>query len=378
MTHNILVSVKTNNSSKLLLKIFENGINVKNINYLKDAIEFETSIENYYKLQKNLKSYKFKIKSNIGILLFFSKLKNNKLFIINIILFLIMVYIFSNTIVSVKIVHSKKYIRDIVSTSLEEYGIKRLSWKKDYKELNDIKNKILKKYPKNLEWIEIERIGMTYIVRVEERIITDIKKEKESCHLISKKDALITKMEYTKGQELKNKGDYVKEGDILVSGEIKFNDEIKNIVCATGEVMGEVWYESNVKIPLKYKEKKYTGIKRYNLLINKTKIFKSRLKNYDSKKKRLFNLFGNNIYLVSELEIEYNNKKYNEKEAINRALLLTKEKINMKLSDKERIINQKVLKNNINNSTMYVEIFSSVEEIISKQVEFTERKKEVE
>ena len=378
MKHNVLLSVKTNNKNKLLLKIFEMGINIKKINYINDIVEFETSIENFYKLQKNLKSYKFKIKNNLGMFLILSKIKNNKIFFINIILFIILLYIFSNTIISVKVVHSKKYIRDIVNNSLEEYGIKRLSWKKNYNKLNKIKNKILKKYPKNLEWIEIEQVGMSYIVRVEERIITDIKEEKKACHLVAKKDSLITSMNYTKGQELFNVGDYVKEGDILVSGEIKFNEEVKDTVCAKGEVMGEVWYESNVKIPLKYKEKRYTGKKRYNLIFNKTKVFKSRLDKYESKKKKIFSLFGNDIYLVSELEVDYKNKKYTENEAIKRALLLTKEKIEMKLNDKERIINQKVLKNSINDSTMYVEIFSSVEEVISKQVEFVERKKEVE
>ena len=375
---NVLVSVKTNNISKLLLKIYEIGVNIKNVKYLKNKIEFEINIDEYLKLSKYLRSYKFKIKSSVGIFLLFSKIKNNKLFLLSIILFIILIYIFSNTIISVKVVHSKKYIRDIVSKSLEEYGIKKLSWKKDYKHLNEIKNKILEKYPENLEWLEIEQVGMSYVVRVEERIITKIKKEKKSCHLIAKKDALITKLKYTSGQELFNKGDYVKQDDILVSGEIKFNDEIKNNVCASGEVMGEVWYESSVKIPLKYKEKEYTGKKRYNFLMNKTKIFKSRLKNYDTKKKKIFSIFGTDFYILSELEVKYDNKKYSEKEAINKALDLTEEKIKMKLSDKERIISQKVLKNSINDSTMYVEIFSSVEEVISKQVEYKVEEKEVE
>ena len=61
-----------------------------------------------------------------------------------------------------------------------------------------------------------------------------------------------------KGQEIKQVGDYVSEGDILISGEIKFNEETKNIVCASGDVYAEVWYTTEVKLPLNYTEEKYT------------------------------------------------------------------------------------------------------------------------
>lgn len=96
------------------------------------------------------------------------------------------------------------------------------------------------------------------------------------------------------------------------------------------------------------------------------------------RRKKLFKLFSNNIYLLTEYEVEYEYNKYNEKEALNRALELSNNKINLKLNEKEHIIDQKVLKNSINNSTMYVEVFTSVEEIISKQENFIKEEKEVE
>lgn len=376
--HDVLVSVNVKDKNKLLLKIYESGINIKKIKYLKDELEFETSIENYFNLKKYIKSYKFKIKNNVGLFFYLSVLKKNKVFVINIALAIILLYIFSNTIISVKVVHSKKYIRDIVTSSLEEYGIKKLSWKKNYKELSKIKEKILESYPKNLEWLEIEQIGMTYVVRVEERIITEIEPEKQSCNIVATKNGIVTDIHSNKGQELVSVGDYVKTGDIIISGEIKFNDSIKNIVCASGEVMAEVWYTSEIKLPLEYKEEKYTSKKRYNFAFNNTKIFKSRLKDYKTKKRKLFTLFKVDIYLLTEYEVSYNTRKYSSKEALNRALKLSNEKINLKLGEKEEIIDQKVLKNSINNSTMYVEIFTSVKEVISKEVEFQREEKEVE
>lgn len=376
--HYVLVSVKTKDKNKLLLKIYNAGIPVYKIKYYENKVEFETSVQNYIKLKKYLVSYTFRINKNMGMYEVLSKIKKNKVFLINLLLAFLFLFLFSNTIVSVKVIHSKKYIREIVENSLEEYGVTRLSWKKSYKELSEIKEKILKAYPKNLEWLEIEKKGMTYVVRVEERIITEIKEEKDACHIIATKNGVITNVKFNKGQEIKQIGDYVNKGDILISGEIKFNEETKNIVCASGEVLAETWYTTEVKLPLNYAQEKETGKKRYNFSWNNSKIFRSRLKNYKTTKKELFSFFGNKIYLLTEKEITYKEQKYEEEEALKKALELSKQKINLKLSEKERIISQKVLKNTVNNSTMYVEIFTSVEEIISEQVDFVKEEKEVE
>lgn len=376
--HYVLVSVKTKDKNKLLLKIYNAGIPVYKIKYYENKVEFETSVQNYIKLKKYLVSYTFRINKNMGMYEVLSKIKKNKVFLINLLLAFLFLFLFSNTIVSVKVIHSKKYIREIVENSLEEYGVTRLSWKKSYKELSEIKEKILKAYPKNLEWLEIEKKGMTYVVRVEERIITEIKEEKDACNIVATKNGVITNVKFNKGQEIKQIGDYVNKGDILISGEIKFNEETKNIVCASGEVLAETWYTTEVKLPLNYAQEKETGKKRYNFSWNNSKIFRSRLKNYKTTKKELFSFFGNKIYLLTEKEITYKEQKYEEEEAIKKALELSKQKINLKLSEKERIISQKVLKNTVNNSTMYVEIFTSVEEIISEQVDFVKEEKEVE
>lgn len=376
--HKLIVSVKAKNKNKLLLKIFELGINISKINYKKNELEFEVMLEDYFKLKKYLVSYKFNIKGSTGLDKIINIIKIKKVLFLNILLAIILLFIFSNTIISVRVIHSKKYIRDIVASSLEDYGVKKFTWKKNYKELNQIKNKILKKYPKNLEWLEIEKKGMIYVVRVEERIITDITNDDSKCNLVAKKSGVIRKINYTKGQELKNVGDYVNEGDILISGSIKFNEEVKNSVCANGEVYAEVWYSSNVKLPLNYTKSKTTGKKRYNFAVNDKKIFRSRLKNYVAKKKKLFKIFGVNFILLREYEVENKSYKYSEEQALVKALELSNEKIKMKLSEKEHIINQKVLKKDVNNSTMYVEVFTSVEEIISKQENFIEEEKEVE
>ena len=216
---------------------------------------------------------------------------------------------------------------------------------------------------------------MTYEVRVEERIITDIKKNDGLCNIIASKSGVLTKIINKEGLNYKNVGDYVEKGDIVIGGDIKVEEEIKKSVCALGNVYAEVWYTVNVSVPLNYEKVTYTGKKRNNFMIENSKekkvLLKSRFGSKKVKNKKLFSLFGNTLYIQTEYEITKEPRKYNEKQALNEALRLSKEKINLKLHDKERIITQKVLNNEVKNSKMIVEVFVSVEENIGKTQHYT-------
>ena len=64
------------------------------------------------------------------------------------------------------------------------------------------------------------------------------------------------------------------------------------------------------------------------------------------------------------------------KEALKESIRLADEKMQMRLQDGEQILDKKVLKKNVNNSTMDIEVFVSVLENISRQEEFQEQKEE--
>jgi len=216
---------------------------------------------------------------------------------------------------------------------------------------------------------------MKYIVRIEERIINNIKNDNKYCHIIAKKSGIISNATSTSGEILAINGQYVKEGDILISGQIKFNEEVKNNVCAKGRVLAEVWYTTRVSLPVNYSDTKRTGKMRYNLLVEtnkkKYKIFNSRLENYESEQKKLFSLFNIIFYKIEEHEIEVNKKKYELETGSEKALELADNKIKMKLNDNEYIKSRKVLKKSINNSTIDIEIFYVIIENIAKTEEYS-------
>ena len=356
---------------KLINKIKAIKIPIDKIEY-KDEICFLTLRYKYYvKLKKYLPNYNFEIVSKQGLLLLKDLFKKYHFYMISFAIGIIFLLFLSNIMIEVNVVHSSNKIRNMVSDALEDRGIKRFSLKKDYNEIESIKKDILNKYNKDLEWIEIEVHGMKYIVRVEQRIIKEKPKVKDYCHIIANKDGVITDVLIKKGVSLITRNTYVKKGDILISGDITLNNEIKSNICADGIVKAEVWYTVNVSLPLRYPKVVKTGKKRINFAYDrgsgKNNVFHSKYNSHIDKSHRILSLFGTIFYIIVEEETKEIKKIYNEQQATEKAISLALEKVNIKKDDQDRIITQKVLKKSINNSTINLEIFFAVEEEIGKQ-----------
>ena len=211
-------------------------------------------------------------------------------------------------------------------------------------------------------------------IRVEERIIKDFQETSGFCHIIANKSGIINRVLTEKGVAIVGINDFVNKGDILISGEVKLNEEVKNDVCAAGEVIAEVWYKVSSSYPLKYVEEKRTGKKRFNLIVKDNRaeylILKSRIKDKETEKKLLFRIGKWEVYLAKEYEINTLEKEYSEKEALNKALDKIKEKIMIKDEKFREIINEKVLQKSVNNDNLNIDVFVVVLEDIGVSVNY--------
>ncbi len=365
MNKYIIINVK-NNIKRFINKCNKYNIELYNINYIdKDNIIVKINKEDY----KNIKTYNYyseiEIYRNVGIDYFFNRIDKLKYFILDFILCLVFTYLISNIILRINVIHSNKNIRELVSDELYEYGIKKYSIKKDFNQIEDIKNKILESNKDKLEWISITNIGMTYVVRVEERIIDKPKEENEYCNVVATKESLVTNIFSDKGDILVNVNDLVRKDDILISGNLILNEETKSYTCASGKVMGKVWYNTNITIKRDYLKKEYTGKKRYNFIINHKILKNNKYSKFDKK------YIINNRFIKIYKEIEYKEKryKYNEIDSVNKALLEIDNKFKNKLNNNGKVLDKKILNKNINNKEINLNVFVITEENIGKQVE---------
>ncbi len=371
----IWVKSKCSNYYSFMNKVQYLNIKIWDIKYEKNTIYFKINAENLDKLNKYLVSYKFILVKLTGIHELLFKLKKNYIFIISLIMGAILLFVLSNLVIKINIIHENKEIRDIISYELEEYGIKVLSFKKSYADLDKIRQEILDKYPDKLDWMEFDIDGMIINVRIEERIITDTDTEDKICDLVATKSGVISDILINSGEVVVNINDYVKSGDILVKGIITYNEEDKRYTCASGDVFATTWYTASVSIPLEYQEYVETGLKKYNIIWevngNKKSILKDRFTSFNSELKSIFHIFDFNLYLEIEKETEKITKTYSEEEALEVGITKALESIEVTLGEFDEIIDKKVLKKSLNNSTMDIEVFIIVKELISTQKEIT-------
>ena len=210
---------------------------------------------------------------------------------------------------------------------------------------------------------------MKYIINVEQKIEKNKQEKEPYCNVISKKDAIITKIITSNGMELKDINDSIKKGEIIISGDIKYNEDTKSQVCAAGTVYGKTWYTLNISLPKIHEVTERLNKKRNNLLIKynnkKYKIFKPRIGSYEEENKKIINFFGIELYIQKEYEVEIKSKEYSSKELEEILQKLVEEKMNKILEGNHQILEQKVLKKSDKDSTIDIEIFIVAEEQIS-------------
>ena len=214
--------------------------------YKKD-LETIFKIKSIYQITENGVYGLLKIKQNLKL--------NTHLIIIITISFLIFLF-FTHVIFDIEVIHSSKEIRTLLQDELAQYGIKKYSISKSFNELEKIKEKILNKYPNKLEWLEIEKEGTKYVVRVEERKITKNNDNNTPRNIIAKKSGVLKKVVASKGDIIKDMDDYVNKGDIIVNGELIFNNKVTGKVRSEGKAYAEVWYVTKTEYPFAYYERK--------------------------------------------------------------------------------------------------------------------------
>lgn len=386
-----------------ILKIFSSSIKIKvtgrNINnFLKRLINNNINIEkvipishkeidliiNYQDLDKVLKLktiYNIKIVRYYGKLRIIKRIKKDIFILSSLLISLLLIYTLSNVIFKVEVIHSNKNIIKLVTKELEDNGIKKYKFVKNYQEIEKIKNKILEENKDTLEWLEIIREGTKYTIRVEERIINNKPKDNKIYNIVASKNAVIKNIYAESGEKIRSINTYVNKGDIIISSDITLPNNEKISKTASGKVQGEVWYNINIEYPYQYHEIKYTGNKKKVLVLN---LLNKRISFFDFHKYKTFNrnikyIFNNNITpisLIYEDEYETNiiNEVYDYNTAREKAITKAKEKILEKYPNIKDITNIKIIKEEDKKNKISLNLFVTCLEDITEYQEVDNNK----
>lgn len=375
--HYLQVEIATSIPLKTIKFLSSLNINLYEVKISSNKLILKITIEDYNRLKKLINCQKIK---DYGLKEQIKKLFQNTIFLYIAMIFLFSVFICTNLTAKIIVIHSNPELRNLLTKELASYNIKSLSFKKNYQKIQTIKKEILHKYQEQLEWLEIFREGMNYVVKAQDRIITNIEPMPNYCDVIAKKDGIIKRIVPINGETITDLNKYVREGDTLITGKIIANEEMKTTTCAQGLIYAETWYQISISTPKEEIIKSYTDKKRYNLFIESNnfswKIFRSRLDKFDTTNNLLLKIGDYKLYLQQEQEYEIKKENLTDKEIISKINEEINLKLKTKLKEDYKILSQKVLKKSINDSTIYMEVFVTVEEQIgmTKQMPLPEEK----
>lgn len=368
MIDRIKIEVTGKYTNYFFKELIRRKINIYDLVKSHNKLEIIIDYKDYKKVKKIKTTSKVKIINRYGV----SKLKylfNKYRLLLFFFLFAIFINIFlSHIIFKVEVInHNKKLVKEI-KEELTDLGIKKYNFVLSNNKVNNIKEKLLEN--KDIEWLEIERIGTKYVIKVEER---KVKEKEDEClprNIVSKKNAVITKINVENGEIIKKKNDYVVAGETIVSGLIHNKETVKTKVCAKGLIYGKTWYKvklslENTTLNTVYTSNEKTGF--YIKILNKEYKLGNKFSEYKIKK---YNIVGSKlvpmeISLSKYLEINRKEQQLSKKELEKKALMLAENKVKEGLKKDEHILDKKILKNSINNSKIDIEVFIVAEENIT-------------
>ena len=243
-------------------------------------VTIKISYDDYLKLLSKNKTYEIYINQKYGIVKYTSYIKENYTFVISLIIGFLFLFLISNTILEIDVIHSNSSLRNLIYDELKDNNISCFRFIPSFKKRKKIINKIVNDNKDKIEWLEIERHGSKLTVKVTERKLNKEKEYDKPRHIVAKKDGVIMKIEASNGVILKKKNDYVSKGETIVSGDIIKDETVKGQVRAVGCVYAEVWYLVTIEYPLYYEEVIYLNDVKQNIIVSFMKKEASLRKNY--------------------------------------------------------------------------------------------------
>ena len=342
-------------------------------NILYDNLEYNNEVyklDIYYDYYKYLsRRFDVRIIRYYGVSFFYNFILINRYFIISLFFSFLLLYNLCNTIYEININCADEEVLNKLNSFLINNNFSLRKRVKSYDEIVLLKKRILENID-GIEWIEFNKEGCSYTIDVSLKFVSNKKDSNDKSNIVALKDGVIKHIVVHSGEKIREENEYVKKGDIIISGNIYKDEELVNQVQSSGEVYAEVWYLVKINVPLIYNEsilknnfnhyyidifgKKFSLIGQYNVensIRNSSVVFD---KAY----------FPFKIYKENVLVYENNNRYLSYDDAVSLGMEKSVFEIENSLSDGEYIISKNVLKKGVKSSKMYLEVFFKVYEDI--------------
>lgn len=292
--------------------------------------------------------------------------------------FIAILFILSNMVWNIAIDGASPKIEHQLTQVVNDLGVKRGEFQFLIPSVEDIQIKVTEKI-EEATWIGVTLNGTTLHFNVVEKSFPEKQEPVSPRHFIAKKKAIVYDIFVEKGQGKVSPNDFVEKGELLISGFIGKEGKME-IAPAKGKVLGEIWYKSNVTVPLVSEFSTLTGEKKnkHSLSVLNLNLPVWGFGKPDFSEYETYDFVSSLRFLKWQLPIEYKRKslleketlirEYTETEAKQTAITMAREELTKKLDANAVIKAEKVLRETIENGKVKLMIhYQVIEDIVKIQ-----------
>ena len=258
----VIISVEGLTLERLLNLAASNNIYLWDVKrHSNIMIEMKTTLLGFKELKSIVKKVgcKIEIGEKKGLPFLFEKLRKRKMLAIGFVLFCIIVFLLTSTILRIEIIGNKQTPKEEIILFLGSKDIK--IGKNKYKiDKDEVKRKLLNEFD-YFSFVSLKTKGTVLTIEIKEQDLSPEKIDRSiPCNVVAKQKGLIVKIITKNGKDLVKKGDVVEEGQLLITGIIdnEFNDDIM-LVHAEAEILALTRYSSVIESYIVKREEKLTG-----------------------------------------------------------------------------------------------------------------------
>jgi similar to stage IV sporulation protein len=379
----VIIKVNGNKLERLINRMMNKRLSAWNITRSNEnEAQISITVKDFFQLRSLLRETGCQVQviKRVGLPFLLRRMKKRMGLAVGAVAFCLLLYLFSMMIWTVEIEgvsipENEHYIRQ----ELAKMGVKPGKFKFQVADDQVLNRRIMEMIPQ-ASWVGFQFNGTTAQLKVIEKTLPEPKETTNPRNLVARKKAIIYDLFVEEGQPVVKPNQYVERGDLLISG-ILGTEEDQKIVSAKGIVLGEVWYESNIVVPMTQKRSTMTGdkIKRYYLNLGPFSFkmwgfgeipFEQFEKDKDtysfSWKEWQSPVSWTQEQLLASKNVEVS---FTEEEAFQMGVDFGRKDMYRKLQPEAEIIEEKVLRKRNENDKVYIKMhYTVIEEITSEQI----------
>ncbi|MBQ4339872.1 MAG: sporulation protein YqfD [Firmicutes bacterium] len=359
---------------KLLDRLNSEGVALKGIRYIsREKVQFICAKKDIHIIDKFARNkYLITIQEEKGPKTKLTKLRNRKTTIAGVILFIAVIVYQSLFICKIEINGLNNINDEEVCKVLEDNGV-FIGCRRGNYDLEAIEYDMFDRV-KGIAWMELHDDGGIVTVDIVESVKVDITEEKEPQHIIAEKEGYIEEVIAKEGRTAVEKGQFVNQGDILISGEIqnRMDETLYRYVSAEGQVYARCIYAftdtENIVIEEEVRTGKYfPGVYfRFGDFVFDSSCFMNSFKNYFVNERTLIDIkipLPVKISLIGINETAYKERARSLPEIERYAEIEMLKKLKKNIGDTGRIVKKDLQFKEEENIIEITGIFEVIEEI---------------